>query len=367
MMEMIEETTTFLTVLVEYEHDVVIARGRAREAAEALGFPPQERMQIATAVSEVVRNAFMYAGGGKVEFQHVRADSRRRMVIVVSDSGPGIEDLDSILAGHYTSRRGLGQGIMASRRLMDGCDIDTAKGRGTRVTLTKHVPQTATPIASKAVMSFGENLTRRGSGTLLDEIRVQNRELLASIDEIRARKLELEKLNEELVEKQKTIQELLRTDPLTGIGNRRWLEERLPVELERARRRGHALALVMTDIDHFKRVNDTFGHQVGDIVLAAVGATLGSGARRYDIVARYGGEEFVLALPETDAVGALAACERLRAAIAALRFETSPVTVTASFGIALWIPDESLQDLIVRSDRALYEAKSAGRNRAVVA
>jgi diguanylate cyclase (GGDEF)-like protein len=364
-MDPVEESTTFLSVPIEYEHDVMIARGRAREAAEALGFSQQERVQIATAVSEVARNAFMYAGGGRIEYRLVRTGTASKMEIVVSDSGPGIEDLNSILESRYTSRRGMGQGINASRRLMDGCRIDTAKGKGTRVTLTKNVPLDAAPIASEALRSIGADLSRRGSGTLLDEIRMQNRELVASIDELHLRKLELEKLNQELVERQQKIQELLRTDPLTGTGNRRWLEEKLPIELDRARRLGHALALAMADIDHFKRVNDTYGHQVGDIVLAAIGTTFASGARRYDIIARYGGEEFVLVLPETDVAGAFATCERMRAAVAALRFQTSPVEVTASFGIATWIPGESPQELIARADRALYEAKSAGRDRTV--
>jgi len=157
-----------------------------------------------------------------------------------------------------------------------------------------------------------------------------------------------------------------RTDPLTGLYNRAHFGEQLEEKLDSADRHNQPVSLVMVDIDHFKQVNDTYGHQAGDAVLRQVGQVLLGGVRQVDLAGRYGGEEFALILPETDLPGALRLAARLRAML-----ETTPVelpdgktlTVTASFGVALRDELLSADELVAVADEALYAAKRAGKNR----
>ena len=166
------------------------------------------------------------------------------------------------------------------------------------------------------------------------------------------------------------------TDVLTGWHNRRYLSVRLTEELARARRDGTGLVCLMIDIDHFKRVNDNWGHAAGDAVLQEIAARIESQVRASDVAARYGGEEFVVLLPGTDVASALLLAERIRTAVSAAPV-TLPngetVTITASIGISDVRPAPEANDLknvgdalIARADVALYAAKSAGRDRVVV-
>jgi two-component system cell cycle response regulator len=160
------------------------------------------------------------------------------------------------------------------------------------------------------------------------------------------------------------------TDALTGIQNRRYLSDALPGEVARARRFSRPLSVVMCDIDHFKRVNDTYGHPAGDAVLRDFAAML-NGRIRVDIdwVARFGGEEFVVVLPETDLDGAMRVGERLRAATAGLevRHEGQTIRLTASFGIATasapWPEGSVAEQLLAQADLCLYLSKKQGRDR----
>lgn len=160
------------------------------------------------------------------------------------------------------------------------------------------------------------------------------------------------------------LQALATTDGLTGLANHRRLQEQLHTSVEFSRRSGHPLALIMLDIDHFKRFNDTFGHPAGDNVLRVVSGVLRASVRLTDIVARYGGEEFAILMPGTDAAGAYETAERCRQAISTLTWEHW--TITASFGVAAWTAErESPQELLAEADAALYIAKRGGRNRVV--
>lgn len=161
------------------------------------------------------------------------------------------------------------------------------------------------------------------------------------------------------------------TDFLTGLKTRGFFEQQLALELARAERRGTSLAVLMIDIDHFKRLNDTFGHQVGDIVLRDLSAILTRELREIDTAARYGGEEFILLLPETDLPGAKLVAQRLRTAVEQAAFSVGTNTasgqkterVTISIGVALFPEEARLKpDLLEAADVALYEAKAQGRN-----
>lgn len=152
------------------------------------------------------------------------------------------------------------------------------------------------------------------------------------------------------------------TDGLTGLKNHRAFQERLTQEAGRAARYQPTLSLLMLDVDHFKQYNDAFGHPAGDDVLRRIGRLMQAAARETDMVARYGGEEFAVILPHTDGAGALAAAERLRAAIEHADWPHRPITV--SIGVATLRPH--LRDgaaLLDEADRALYRSKTEGRNR----
>ena len=157
------------------------------------------------------------------------------------------------------------------------------------------------------------------------------------------------------------------TDALTGVGNRRKLEQALAVEVSRVRRGAGSLSVIMADIDHFKRVNDTHGHGAGDKVLANFGTLLKTQTRATDVVARFGGEEFIVLMPHTSLAQAMSKAEQFRAALAAQVIEPLTEPVTSSFGVAELSREEEGQSLLSRVDAALYQAKESGRNRVIAA
>ncbi|MDP9435601.1 MAG: GGDEF domain-containing protein, partial [Actinomycetota bacterium] len=191
-------------------------------------------------------------------------------------------------------------------------------------------------------------------------------ERLVAQQRLRGRDRRLRELRAELAavrrESDLLAQELraeARTDPLTGLGNRRRWEERLALELERAGRHGTTVAVALVDLDRFKQVNDSHGHAAGDALLKDVAGAFAESVRAVDLVARVGGEEFGLALPDVGLPDALHIVERVR--------RSAAVGVTASAGVALWDGAETADALVERADRALYAAKAAGRDRLVVA
>lgn len=185
------------------------------------------------------------------------------------------------------------------------------------------------------------------------------------------------KVGERIVRYQKALQaqqtqleHLAREDALTGLANRRRFEERAQEDLLRAGRYQHPLSVLLADLDHFKTINDTYGHQYGDTVLKEVGQTFVRHCRSSDLCARYGGEEFAILLPETQLAEARLVAERLCAAVQNLMFTQAArrVQVTASFGVAcvdIGNP-QSLKELMEQADQALYIAKRQGRNRVEV-
>ncbi|WP_243434521.1 diguanylate cyclase [Pseudomonas sp. 30_B] len=173
------------------------------------------------------------------------------------------------------------------------------------------------------------------------------------------------------IQQRKTLEQELRllasTDPLTGLQNRHAFVKRGVSLLKSAQRHQRRCSALMLDIDHFKRINDTYGHAFGDAVLKAVAGELSQGLREIDLLGRLGGEEFAAILPETAPEQALQVAERLRNAVQALSFSTednSRLRLTMSIGVAECLPGEvRLEDLLARADRALYRAKAGGRNR----
>lgn len=159
------------------------------------------------------------------------------------------------------------------------------------------------------------------------------------------------------------------TDPLTGLPNRAGWTERLELEMARYQRYGGELLMAVMDIDHFKRINDNYGHLAGDKVLKIIATELAGRLRKTDFIARFGGEEFVLLIPSTPMEGGRQMVETLRAAVAAcpFHFKNEPVTITMSAGITAFAAQESADKVFERADQALYRAKNAGRDRIEVA
>jgi diguanylate cyclase (GGDEF)-like protein len=174
----------------------------------------------------------------------------------------------------------------------------------------------------------------------------------------------------ELVAYETMLIEMNMRDGLTGIFNRRFFESKISEEFSRHKRYARPFALILCDIDYFKKVNDTYGHQCGDEVLKAVATTIQTNIRETDILARYGGEEFCCLLPETELDEVLTLAERLRQSVAeqVFSYEGNDVSVTVSLGISV-INDavETQEMLVAMADEALYEAKRTGRNRVILA
>ena len=155
-------------------------------------------------------------------------------------------------------------------------------------------------------------------------------------------------------------------DPLSGLWNRKGLDDLLEREISRATRGSAPLAVAMIDIDHFKRINDTFGHPTGDRVISEIASICHGSLRREDIVGRYGGEEFIAVLPNLDSENALNAMERLRSSVEETRIDLVDAALTVSIGVTVSDGSEAFDHAVDRADRALYAAKRSGRNKVVV-
>ncbi|MHC5765827.1 MAG: ATP-binding protein [Nostoc sp.] len=188
--------TSVFTIAIQYEQDVVQARQRTREIAEQLGFDAQDRARLATAVSEIARNAFQYAQGGTVEFSV--AGEPQAFLIRIQDRGGGIPDLADVLAGRYTSDTGAGLGIVGTRRLMDFFEIESLPEQGTTVTIGKRLSKRTPTFTDSQLQQIRETVIGRSPENPYQEVQQQNQELLRAMAELRKREEELSQLNQEL-------------------------------------------------------------------------------------------------------------------------------------------------------------------------
>ena len=190
------------------------------------------------------------------------------------------------------------------------------------------------------------------------------------IDDLEARVAQLQRENADFLMQNRILSEISARDALTGLYNRWYVMEKIDSEMNRSLRNGSPVSVLMLDIDHFKNINDSFGHTAGDSVLRTFGQVLRDSCRVYDVPGRYGGEEFCIVLPDTRTENTAVVAERIRERLAASRFEVGEqeISVTASIGIA-GVDSPAGDDLVTSSalvegaDRALYSAKNRGRNR----
>src|SRR5512138_254305 len=186
-----------LLVALRSEQDVVDARQRARQIAAAVGFDTIDQTRIATAVSELARNALEHAGGGSVEYAIEGTTTPQLLSFRVIDTGKGVKNLDDVLAGRYASEQGMGIGLIGTRRLMDYFDIASSES-GTTVTIKKLLPKRARVLGPVELSSLIADLVRQRPPGALEEVRQQNLELMRTLDDLRARQEELERVNREL-------------------------------------------------------------------------------------------------------------------------------------------------------------------------
>ncbi|HLX23607.1 MAG TPA: ATP-binding protein [Usitatibacter sp.] len=191
-------TIRLLTVALHVQADLVGARQRARDIAALLGFDVRQQTSIATSVSEIARNAFRYAGGGKVEFEVEGQTAPQLLVVRVSDDGPGIGNLDEVMDGTYRSQTGMGIGLIGSRRLMDRWEINSVPGRGTVVTLGKLLPDTAEVLKPADAGKLVAQLGALPAATSLVEMQSQNAELLRALADLQDKQDRLLEMTREL-------------------------------------------------------------------------------------------------------------------------------------------------------------------------
>jgi diguanylate cyclase (GGDEF)-like protein len=221
------------------------------------------------------------------------------------------------------------------------------------------------------------NLSSRlpsGAGDEIGQVTIEINDLLATI-ETRNKDLEAARAqaltamresllkNDQLEQANLLIERLARTDPLTKLANRRMFDESLARQISLAERHGEGFTVMMADMDHFKSMNDDYGHLIGDAVLTETAAVIAGHVRAHDLAARYGGEEFVLLMSNSVLSEGMAVAERIRSEIERIEVPGYQRRVTISAGVAQWMPGESATAVLTRADEALFRAKRAGRNR----
>jgi diguanylate cyclase (GGDEF)-like protein len=284
------------------------------------------------------------AAAGEIDRIHARVDRALAML-------EKIHDLTQMeMRGQLTNSAALRRRAFLGIALVFGIGLGTAVGVGTGLTRSILIP----------LRALEHGAQRVGAGDLSHRVPATGGDELGRLGRT------FNGMAEKLARSQATLQELSTRDGLTGLTNHREFYRQLDDEVERFRRYGHPLSLLMLDIDHFKTVNDTYGHLAGDEALRTLADLARREVRPMDLVARYGGEEFAVVLPETAAAGALAVAERLRRRVAShpIPLPTGhTLSLTISIGVAT-LPDdaENVRQLIGAADRALYAAKSGGRN-----
>jgi signal transduction histidine kinase len=198
--EKFSQAVSLMTVELRSEHDIVSARQRMRQIAELAGFEQQDQTRMATALSELSRNSFEYAGKGRVHFFFDLQTSPQSVLVKIEDSGPGISDIDAIFGGNYNSKTGMGVGLAGSRKLVDHFYLKTEPGQGTTIWIGKNLPKGRCHLTKENVARLVAELAMRPPQTPFDELQNQNHALIEAYSKLESREEELNQLNQELAE-----------------------------------------------------------------------------------------------------------------------------------------------------------------------
>jgi len=341
-------------------------RGRTPDSAIAPASPEPTEQPCILVVDDEPEITASVAALLEGEYRVLTARSAEEGLALLRDNSVAVILTDQRMPGGAGSEllaRSLDIAPEASRILFTGySDITAVIDAVNEGQVFRYITKPWQPDELRAVLNDGLDRHRLvvENRRLITELTAANATLERRVEE---RTQRLRDQNQALREAHDRIEQLSRKDALTELTNRRWLDEVLHGEAERARRYDVPFCVVMIDLDHFKEVNDTFGHVVGDQVLIAVARSLEASARMSDVVARYGGEEFLALLPNSAMEQAWVLAERMRAGVRGVPLSFRPEPVTASFGVAQWRPDDTVAGLVDRADDALYRAKRGGRDR----
>ncbi|WP_146205162.1 sensor domain-containing diguanylate cyclase [Spiribacter halobius] len=356
------------------------ARRLRRLPAPAEFHQAQEALSRASAGQRIAQQALNLSEGRfRAAFEHAAigmllTDMRGRVLrhnaafaALIGGDAAGIQRRDAVGLAHDDDQPALREAL--ARLAADGqgavtveCRLRHRDGRAVWVTTSlAALPGAGAETVVWQVQDIGE---RKAYEQTLRETRDALEQRVAE------RTRDLQEANRRLERANRHLRRMARDDALTGISNRRHLTSELRRARAAAARYGDGLAVLMVDIDHFKRINDNEGHQLGDQVLVSVADTLRRCLRASDTLGRYGGDELCAVLPHADAEAALAVAEKVRRTVHELAFRgrgPRPVCITCSVGVAVLVGDERVEALLARADDALYQAKRAGRDRVVLA
>jgi len=311
----------------------------------------------------------------------IKFDNRQIRILVVDDTPANLEIAVKILEQEHYDLYIADSGSSALE-LIEKIDFDlilmdimmpTMDGFETYTLIKEHEKNKDLPIIFLTAKVDIDSVVKGFELGAVDYIRkpFNGLELKARVRnhvELKKIREEAEQKNKSLLEAYETLEIIATTDPLTTLLNRREMLKRMEYERVNFERNQLPFSIIIADIDFFKKVNDTYGHDCGDHVLASVADILKENARKQDSISRWGGEEFLLMLPETDSNGAAILAEKLRIKIGESIFstDTAEVKITMTFGISVFKGNEALDKLISKADVALYQGKESGRNRVVI-
>ncbi len=294
-------------------------------------------------------------------------------ILVVDDSEDVFEWLKTLLRGHELVNMAWAETYkesfaMLAQKKFDMVFLDHILKDGTSIEFIRNIDKEGLEVPVIVVTEFGDEmlasqLIQLGAYEYLPKSRINTESIFRVINNT----MERARLRKDVKKAQAKMAEMSVVDELTTLYNRRYFIDALEGEYERAIRYGTEMALIMMDLDYFKKVNDTYGHLAGDMVLSKIGDLLKSHVRRNDLACRYGGEEFAVILPNISRESTYAAYERFRQMVFGLSFEyeSAKFNITVSIGIAYGNDVDSIIDLLAYADQALYQAKDEGRNKIV--
>lgn len=319
---------------------VIKARVDAINAKLSAGIPPEQLISTLETVRDLVMEAYLAANQAFASY--------------LKNVNQELGEIYGLLGGavkHSQNERA------ASRKLQDDVmremgELETSAASATDINQLKDKVKSQLGNIRQAIDHYQH--TDQAQQHLAQQLETLGAKIKTMEVEAEKNRTTLEK------HRQKALQ-----DALTELPNREAYNERAIAEVQRWQRYGRALTLAVFDIDHFKRINDTFGHQAGDRVIKVIGRSIAKRLREVDFFCRYGGEEFVALMPETDSNTALVVLEKVREAIAsaAFNYKEQPINITVSVGLTEFKPNDNLDSVFERADQALYSAKSSGRNR----